>query len=178
MAEYFNSIQATWRMPIITKNNRNTLILEMIHNTIPNAFFIMVNRDPADVIQSTMQASRDFFGTDKIIWGLRDNKSFSPNNYNDLLDAYCHQYVDLQDSIDKSLNSLPSEDYMLVDYEHFCDNPTDIIKELSSKLKAKYDVPDEIGKSGSSKYHISRRLYNEAASAEINRRISDIRSAQ
>lgn len=178
MVEYFNSLQSAWGRPIITKNNRNTLILEMIHQNIPNAFIVLVNRNPADVIQSTIQASKDFFGTDEIIWGLREDPSFTPLNYKDKLDAYCHQYLDLQDSITKSLQSIPSEDYMVVQYESFCDDPNQVVKELSTKLSAKYDRWDHQTVSGSSKYFTSKRKYDTELSTEINVRIREIREKQ
>lgn len=178
MIEYFNSLQRTWGLPILTKNNRNSLILEMLHETVPNAFFVMVNRNPADVIQSTMQASRDFFGTDEIVWGLRDNRNFSPDNYDDKLDAYCHQYLDLQDSITKSLNAIPAEDYLVVQYESFCEDPNKVARELSVKLKAKYDVPNLESNIGSSKYYTARRTYDPKYSNEINERIRAIRTSK
>ena len=178
MVEYFRGLQKAWGRPVITKNNRNTLILEAIYNSIPNVFFVLVNRNPADVIQSTMQASRDFFGTDETIWGLRDDKSFDPENYKDKLDAYCHQYLDLEDSIRKALNKLPAEDYSVVQYEGFCEDPATFQKEIMAKLKAKYELPDNNEGFGSSRYYTSRRLYDVKLAEEINRRIRDIRTTQ
>ena len=178
MREYFTSVQSAWGLPMITKNNRNTLILEMIYKTVPNAFFVLVNRSPADVIQSTMNASKDFFGTDEIIWGLRDDKSFSPEKYEDKLDAYCHQYLDLEDAIRKEINKLPTEDYFEVQYENFCEEPNVVQLELYEKLKAKYELPDMKRGLGTSKYYTSKRLYDAQLSAEINGRIEDIRTSE
>ena len=178
MIEYFRGLQKAWGRPIITKNNRNTLMLETIYNSIPNVFFVLVNRNPADVIQSTMQASRDFFGTDEIIWGLRDDKSFDPGNYKDKLDAYCHQYLDLEDSIRKELNKLPAEDYTVVQYEDFCEDPATVQKEIMAKLKAKYELPDSNTGIGVSRHYASQRLYDVGLAEEINKRIREIRTTQ
>ena len=178
MAGYFRAFQKAWGRPIITKNNRNTLILEDIYNSIPNVFFVVVNRNPADVIQSTIQASRDFFGTDEIIWGLRNDKSFDPGNYRDKLDAYCYQYLDLQDSIREELNTLPAEDYAVVQYENFCKDPVGVQKEILARIKAKYDLPGRDESFGASGYNTSRRLYDAELAEEINKRIRDIRTTQ
>ena len=176
MREYFTSVQSAWGLPMITKNNRNSLILEMIYKTVPNAFFVLVNRNPADVIQSTMNASKDFFGTDEIIWGLRDDKRFSPVNYKDKLDAYCHQHIDLEDAIEKEINKLPDEDYLEVQYEKFCEKPNVIQKELLDKLKSKYHLPEMKKGLGNSRYYTSKRLYDAQLTAEINRRMDEIKS--
>ena len=64
MSRHLRWLQHSWGLPLITKNNRNSLVLKTIQKSVPNAFFVMVLRNPADVIQSTMQASRDFFGND------------------------------------------------------------------------------------------------------------------
>ena len=178
MAGYFRALQKAWGRPIITKNNRNTLILADIYNSIPNVFFVVVNRNPADVIQSTIQASRDFFGTDEIIWGLRNDKSFDPGNYRDKLDAYCYQYLDLQDSIREELNTLPAEDYAVVQYENFCKDPVGVQKEILARIKAKYDLPGRDESFGASGYNTSRRLYDAELAEEINKRIRDIRTTQ
>jgi len=178
MAGYFRGLRKAWGRPIITKNNRNTLILETIYNSIPNVFFVVVNRNPADVIQSTIQASRDFFGTDEIIWGLRNEKSFEPGNYKDKLDAYCYQYLDLEDSIREALNNLPAEDYAVVQYENFCKDPVGVQKEIMVSLKAKYDLPGGVESFGAPEYTTSQRLYDAELAHEINRRIRDIRTIQ
>jgi hypothetical protein len=178
MVEYFRGLQAAWGRPVITKNNRNTLMLEAIYNSIPNVFFVLVNRNPADVIQSTMQASRDFFGTDEIVWGLRNDKGYDPGNYKDKLDAYCHQYLDLEDSIQKAVNKLPSEDYIVVQYEGFCEDPASVQKEITVKLRAKYQLPDSNTGIGALRHYTSRRLYDVELAEEINQRIRDIRTTQ
>lgn len=178
MAAYFHGFQKAWGRPVITKNNRNTLVLEEIYNAIPNVFFVLVNRKPADVIQSTMQASKDFFGTDEIIWGLRNEKSFAPENYKDKLDAYCHQYLDLDDSIRKELNKLPAEDYAVIQYEDFCKDPISIQKSLLDKLRKKYELTGGEEGLGSSRYFKSVRLYDEELSKEINQRLRDIRTSK
>jgi len=178
MVTYFSGFQKAWERPVITKNNRNTLILEMIQETIPKAFFVVVNRTPADVIQSTMRASIDFFGTDEIVWGLREDSGFNPDNYKDKLDAYCHQYLDLQDSLTRSLNAISGEDYLMVQYEDFCEDAKSVQKELWNRLGARYNLPDSSKEFGTSKYYTSRRLYDAELSAEINRRIQEIRTSQ
>jgi hypothetical protein len=176
MVNYLAWFQHSWGMPVITKNNRNSLILKMIHKSVPNAFFVMVLRNPADVIQSTMQASRDFFGNDEIMWGLRPNKTFSYDNYKDKLDAYCYQYIDLEDRIRHDLTSLPEEDYYVVQYESFCEDPKKIQNEIHEKIKAKHELPENNLAIGNSKYYASKRLFDKKISSEINSRIKKIRN--
>jgi hypothetical protein len=176
MSRHLRWLQHSWGLPLITKNNRNSLVLKTIHKSVPNAFFVMVLRNPADVIQSTMQASRDFFGNDEIIWGLKPSKTFSYGNYRDKLDAYCHQYIDLEDSMRHDLTSLPQEDYQLVQYEEFCEDPEKIQNEILKKVKAKYDFPEPGLGTGSSSYYTSKRLFDEEKTSEIDRRIKQIRN--
>jgi len=176
MANYLKWLQHSWGMPLITKNNRNSLVLKTIHKSVPNAFFVMVLRNPADVIQSTMQASRDFFGNDEIMWGLRPRKTFSYDNYKDKLDAYCHQYIDLEDSIRHDLTSLPEEDYYVVQYEGFCEDPEKIQNEIWGKIKAKHELPESSLRSRSLRHYTSKRLFDKEITSEINSRIKEIRN--
>jgi len=175
MADYFRWLQYSWNGPVITKNNRNSLLIKTIHESIPNAFFILVQRNPEDVIQSTMQASRDFFGDDKIIWGLKPEISFSIDNYKDKLDAYCHQYLDLEEVIHNELHSIPEEDYHVVQYEKFCENPEETYAAISDKLTLKYNIPLLKRDNTSSSYQSSKRLFDKEHSSEIATRIKAIR---
>lgn len=178
MSHHLRWLQHSWGLPLITKNNRNSLILKSIHKSVPNAFFVMVLRKPADVILSTMQASRDFYGSDEIIWGLKPDKTFSRDNYKDKLDAYCYQYINLEDSIRQDLLSLPEEDYFVVQYEAFCEDPERLHKDLTRKIKAKHELPEKSQGTTSPKRHSSKRRFNKKSHSEINKRLKEIKQKQ
>jgi len=139
LKKHVSAIHRASQRPLITKNNRNSLMIDDFHRLFPHAFFVVVERQALSVIRSTVRASRDFFGMGNL-WGLIPDESFDPGRYENLQEAATVQYLELKRKIDDQLGNLPDEAYMKVNYEEFCSNPGHIQEQIRERLKSKYGI--------------------------------------
>ena len=176
MQNYFYWVAKAWGKTILSKNNRNTLMVERLSKTFPKSYFIVVERNPASVIMSTMQASKDFFGDDQYVWGLLPSSNFSISDYENKLTAYCNQYIGLEEEMNKQLQSLSKDSFSRVKYEEFCLQPEEKIKEIVDRIK--YATGKEI-QFNVSRMHPSKPKNNSSncqLQLDIEERIKEIRS--
>jgi hypothetical protein len=87
-----------------------------------------------------MQASKDFFGNDDFIWGLKPTKDFGISQYRTTLDAYCHQFLELEQLINKQLGPINEDRILRVRYEEFCDNPDSFLTRAAQAFNQKYGI--------------------------------------
>jgi len=172
MVRHFYWMERAFGAPIIAKNNRNSLIMAELQRAMPNIFFVIVKRNTADVIQSTIQASVDFFGSDEYIWGLRPDRHFNPDNYNDKLEAYCMQCIELEKVIQNQMHSLNNNSYMEVPYKDFCLNPTMYLNELSKRISDKFGVDLQVEDSSGSHHRPSKRQVNQKLNEQIIQKLT------
>jgi len=139
LKQHFINIHQACKRPLITKNNRNSLMIEDLYRLFPKAFFIVVERDALSVIRSTIQASRDFFGMGDL-WGLLPDESFNPNDFENLQEAATVQYLELNRKIEFQLANLPPEAYIKISYGEFCRNPETIQQKILQKVETLYGI--------------------------------------
>ena len=174
MKDYFAYLSKSWGKTIIAKNNRNMLMIAELQEIFPNSFFVVVNRARADVIQSTIQASKDFFGSDDYMWGLRPGKDFSMSDYNNKMEAYCHQYLELEKVLKKQLNELSPDRYLEVQYEEFCAEPVKHLETIVEKISAAHQVTLEANTADGISYKSSQRLSDSALTERIETTLTEI----
>ena len=139
LKKHFAGIYQACDRPLITKNNRNSLMIDDFYRTFPNAFFIVVEREPLSVIRSTVRASQDFFGMGNL-WGLLPDESFDPDRFENLQEAATVQYLELRRKIEDQLKNLPQEAYMKISYEEFCRDPGHFQYRILQRLGTKYEM--------------------------------------
>ncbi|MFC2096433.1 sulfotransferase [Bacteroidota bacterium] len=156
--KYFSNLHSTYNKPILTKNNRNSLLLPVFNSTFKNAFFIVVKRDPVAVIKSTLKASKDFFGSEDLLWGLYPNNEFDTDHYENIIEAATVQFLMLDKLLDGQIKTLDKSSYLIIDYDDFCSNPLQFQNELIEKLKNKqgFDIGNAVLKEKS--FKSSKRL--------------------
>jgi hypothetical protein len=157
LADYFSSLYKAYNRPILTKNNRNSLLIPIFRKVFKNGFYIVVKRDPVAVIKSTLKASNDFFGKDKMLWGLYPNNEFDTDNYENLTEAATVQFLMLDKLLNNQINDLNKDSYLIVDYDEFCENPLQFQKNLIDKLKSK------------SNYNLKNVIYSDTSFNTSNR---------
>lgn len=167
MQEFFTSLYSAYKRPLLTKNNRNSLLLPLFEDNFKNAFFVVVKRDPVAVIRSTIKASKDFFGDESLLWGLYPSADFDTSNYENIIEAATVQFLMLEQILNKQLEKLDKSSYLLVDYNNFCANPSgfqeDLIKRLSEKEG--YDVKSV--QLRTEPFRVSNRLNNSELDQQI-----------
>lgn len=159
LKKYFSGLFKACNKPLLTKNNRNTLLISYFDKLFYNAFFIIVKRDPVAVIRSTIKASEDFFGVNsKLLWGLYPHKYFDTNSYQNITEAATSQFIELEKKLNKQINALDKESFYTIDYDEFCENPAKIQYELINKLKRKIVFNEKDVKIINKSFDISTRL--------------------
>lgn len=174
MRDYFAYLNKSWGKTIIAKNNRNMLMITELHEIFPNSFFVVVNRGRADVIQSTIQASKDFFGSDDYMWGLRPSKEFSIADYSDKLEAYCNQYLELEKVLQKQLGELSPDKYIEVQYEEFCAEPVQHLEKIKDKMSKAHKTTYAANTADGLSYKSSQRLSDSGLTTQIETMLAEI----
>lgn len=173
LSEYFTRLYVSYNRPILTKNNRNSLLIPIFRKVFKNGFYIVVKRDPVAVIKSTLKASKDFFGKDNILWGLYPNKEFDTKNYENLTEAATVQFLMLDKILNEQINELNNDSYLIVDYDEFCNNPMQFQNNLIDKLESKseYNLKNVIfsGTSFNTSKRLSKLQIDEQIQGYINK---------
>ncbi len=159
----FACLEKAYGQPIICKNNRNSLLIDYFHQCFPDATFVMVERDAADVVRSTIRASEDFFNG-KSLWGLMRN-DYDHLDYSNLMEAASDQYIKVDQMMRKQLAEVPKERIVMVQYEDFCADPLSAVQRVARKSGMKESAIQKI--SLSSKAFRKTRKTSEAERAEI-----------
>ncbi|PLX23440.1 MAG: hypothetical protein C0597_00995 [Marinilabiliales bacterium] len=165
----FSNLFIAYKKPILTKNNRNSLLIPLFNDTFQNAFFVVVKRDPLAVIRSTLKASKDFFGTDDLLWGLYPNHDFETNNYENSIEAATVQFLMLDKILTEQVKKLASDSYLVVDYDEFCENPEKFRNQLENKLNSKWDFTIDRTFEENKSFQTSKRLENSNLDIQINK---------
>lgn len=137
LKNYFSTLYKAYNKPILTKNNRNSLLIPVFKNAFKNSFFVIVKRDPVAVIKSTLRASKDFFRKENLLWGLYPNLEFDSAHYENLTEAATVQFLMLDKILNEQLKELENDLYIVIDYDDFCVNPLKFQNNLIEILKTK-----------------------------------------
>lgn len=167
LKNYFTTLYKAYNKPILTKNNRNSLLIPLFKEAFQNSFYVIVKRDPVSVIKSTLQASKDFFGNGDFLWGLYPNLEFDSKNYENIIEAATAQFLMLDKILNEQLNELEDDSYLVIDYNEFCKNPSQFQKDLIEKLKAKKDFHTENVMFKEESFKSSERLNNSQIEIQI-----------
>ena len=133
--DYFYWVEKVWGKTLLCKNNRNSLAIKELSLIFPDAYFVVVDRNPSDVILSTIRASKDFFGSTEHMWGLLPNKEFQDAKFENTATAYCSQYLGLEEELNSQLSNLSQSSYSRIRYEEFCIKPEQYIEEIIQSIK-------------------------------------------
>ncbi|MFC2104018.1 sulfotransferase [Bacteroidota bacterium] len=160
LIHYFSFLYKAYKKPLLTKNNRNSLLLPIFNKAFHNAFYVIVKRDPVAVIRSTIKASKDFFGKGDLLWGLYPNNDFDTKNYENIVEAATVQFLLLDKLLNEQIKKLADNSFLIVDYDEFCSNPQKFQKELTKKLENKKGYSIENIQFMENPFKTSQRLNN------------------
>ncbi len=172
MRAYFRGLHRAYGMVMVAKNNRNLLVLSLLNDLFPNAFFVVARRDPAFVVASVLRANRDFFGDESILWGLKPYPNFPGKADGDPLEAACRQQHELEKVVAGELAAIPAERVAIVDYELFCADPTSHLEDLNTRIAASLGLPREALRVRPAPVAPSERHADSALRARINTRLA------
>lgn len=123
MREFFDVWTTAFNKPFLNKNNRNAFAIERLAQSLPNARFVVVRRNPLLVAQSLIIARQKVQGDKSTGWGLQ---SFSTENNSDPLayvDDVCRQIFEIDQEMNQQLSKVSSSRIVELTYEGFCEDP-------------------------------------------------------
>jgi hypothetical protein len=169
MKACFSGLYGAAHRPILTKNNRNSLMISLFNKVFPRSFFVIVRRDPIPVIRSTLKASIDFFGHHDLLWGLYPDREFDTGNYENIVEAATVQYLRLDKLMAEQIGQLDESDYIEIDYDDFCAEPQRFQIRLAEKINRKIPFITARIRENQKEFSPSTRLGEEHLDSEIRR---------
>jgi hypothetical protein len=134
MRQFFAAWTETFGRPLLNKNNRNADCVALLGRILPEAFFVVVRRDPVNVAQSLLIARQHIQGDKRRKWGVRSLDQEVATDPLGYVDSVCRQIVEIERKLGEDCRTLPAARFIDVQYEHFCENPADPIAEISSRI--------------------------------------------
>ena len=115
--------------PFVNKNVKHLLRIDALQKIFPNAAFLLVQRDLADVALSVLRARYANGGDARRWWSVK------PSNYEEIKNEPPHRQVALQLStlelrMKQDLQAVPAHRLLQMDYGDFCKNPETLIESL------------------------------------------------
>ncbi len=128
MRSFFWAWHQTFGRPLLNKNNRNTLAVTQLAQTLPAARFIVIRRNPIHVVQSLIVSRREVQGDVNAGWGLL-SRDADPDKPMDYVDVVCEQVHEFQTELDRQLATVDPARVMNLNYRELCANPEQAIRD-------------------------------------------------
>lgn len=127
------AIEAVFEKPLVMKAMIINWNISFIYQTLPKVIFMYIKRDPGYNAQSLLEAREKFLGNRKNWY------SFKPIEYPllEYLDPYqqvAGQVYYTNHAIEEELKLVPTEHWMQVNYEEFCQSPEKIYLDMRKKM--------------------------------------------
>ena len=134
MRQFFAAWTETFGRPLLNKNNRNADCVALLGHVLPEAFFVVVRRDPVNLAQSLLIARQHVQGDKRRKWGLRSSDQQNDTDPLGYVDSVCRQIVEIERKLREDCGTLSASRFMDVQYERFCENPAAHIAEISNRI--------------------------------------------
>lgn len=134
MRQFFSAWTETFGSPLLNKNNRNADCVALLGRVLPEAFFVVVRRDPIYVAQSLLIARQHIQGNKRRRWGLRSLDQQDAGDPLGYVDSVCRQIVEIERKLADDCGTLPEARFIDLQYERFCEDPAATIGEISKRV--------------------------------------------
>ena len=138
-AEEMRAFVGAWNRafgrPLLNKNNRNALAIEALAEALPDAVFVVVERDPVFVAQSLLESRAMVQGDADAGWGLlaRDADPADPEG---AVQAVCDQVREFQAEINAQADRIDPARVVRVRYDTFCLDPVATLAAVAAACPA------------------------------------------
>ncbi len=134
MQTFFATWNGVFGKPLLNKNNRNVDGIELLAEILPNAVFVVVDRDPRMTVQSLLLARKFVQGADSKGWGLFSNHSQGESNP---IRSVCEQVAFGIRRLENQLSKIQTTHNILrLSYEAFCESPQINVEEAAKSHAA------------------------------------------
>jgi hypothetical protein len=134
MRRYFNAWTAAHGKPFLNKNNRNAHCIKYLSETLPNAYFVVVQRDPAAIARSLIRARKAIQGDKRIGWGLLCQETHSEAKSFGYVRDVCEQIQNINAQIAEQTATVDRNRLIETTYEEFCTDPSQCISRLIEQI--------------------------------------------
>ncbi|MEZ6124062.1 MAG: sulfotransferase [Planctomycetaceae bacterium] len=135
MRRFFAAWTSAFHRPFLNKNNRNTACIRLLADTLPQARFVVVQRNPVFVAQSLIRAREQVQGDKHIGWGLNSQSPETDETSEDSLayiDQVCQQVEDISRDLQQQLSAVAPDRILQLSYEDFCNDPQTGIQSITA----------------------------------------------
>lgn len=134
---FLNQIGSFWQLtgkPLVMKGLIMNWHIPFLYKLYPKFIFIHLERDPFFNAQSLYFARKQYFGDEKKWYSLK------PVEYDQLkdkspLDQVAGQVSGINKAVEYGMDLIPESNKIRLGYEHFCQNPNELIDSLQLKFK-------------------------------------------
>lgn len=135
MKRFFDTWMTIFGKPFLNKNNRNSLAIELLARHLPNARFIVVERDPMFVAQSLIIARQQVQGDKTRGWGLQSHSTERNNDPLAYVNDVCQQILTISRDMERQLSTVSEHQIIRTSYEGFCERPQHAIARIADSFR-------------------------------------------
>ncbi len=136
MRRFFAAWSAQFGKPFLNKNNRNAFCLQLLAETLPEARFVIIRRDPLFVAQSLIEARAQVQGDKDRPWGLASTETHvsadEPLGY---VNDVCDQLIKIKNRLQEQQAGVDSARYVEISYESFCQQPETELQRIADGIQ-------------------------------------------
>jgi hypothetical protein len=133
MRRFFGAMEQLFGKPILAKNNSLSACASLVAEVFDHAFFICMTRDPLYLAQSQLRARLEIHGREDIPYGLTRPVEGESGNA-DVVEDVCRQILFHEQIIRDQQRLIGPERFWVVQYEAFCQNPSDLVCKVAEKV--------------------------------------------
>lgn len=131
---FVHTWHTTFEKPLLNKNNRNSLCVELFAHALDHVKFVEIRRDPVYVVQSLILSRLEVQGSKEIAWGLASKDSDTSEDPYKYVDDICDQVYAVEQELNEARKHVAPEHYLKVTYEDFCAQPQVVLDSVSQMV--------------------------------------------
>lgn len=155
MQRFFLAWTSKYGKPFLNKNNRNVQCIEYLAEHLPNTYFIGIRRNPACVARSLVHARQAVQGDKTIGWGLQCQEQHCHKDSLGYVQDVCDQVKRNDHDLASSLQAVPAERVIQLQYESFCTETDRCIEQIVAGIPGLERRP-AAGDFGKEKFRVSK----------------------
>lgn len=145
--------------PFLNKNNRNADCVPLLAETLRNAFFIEVDREPEYVVQSLLLARAAIQGRAEYGWGLDSEQVELGAGREAVVNSVCDQVIRIREKLVRAAAAAGDSRYLRVSYEDLCRDPAAMVETVAAFIPRVELRPNtDLGAMGTFSARNERRL--------------------
>ena len=128
-----NALVDRYNKPLVLKNLSFSLRLQVLKQALPDAKYIVVNRDPLYTAQSLILAMRKNNAPGNKVWGILPKESAQLEGL-ETFEMVVRQIYFIEKQIHEDLKQIPEDHILYIDYEKLGTGPEKIMDSIISLL--------------------------------------------